>query len=94
MDNKTYRTGIDATYRRSALRIISAFRTVSTDATVVIAWMMPMKLIVDVEGIKQDTRKETNLLNCVQIVDDAMAHNEHRRKEETTKGETSTRYSC
>ena len=32
---RTYRIGIDAAYRKSALRLISAFYTVSTDAAVV-----------------------------------------------------------
>ena len=46
MDKRSYRTGMDAAYRRSALRIISAFRTVSTVAAVVIAGMMPLRLVV------------------------------------------------
>ena len=52
MDKRTYRTGMDAAYRRSALRVISASRTVSTDAAVVIAGMMPLKLVVDIERRK------------------------------------------
>ena len=34
MNKRTYRTGIEAAYRRSALRVISAFRRVLTDAAV------------------------------------------------------------
>ena len=51
---------MDAAYRRSALRVISAFRTVSTDAAVVI------------ERRKHDSRRGTDLPNPVQIEDDAM----------------------
>ena len=40
MDKTTHRTGIEAAYRRSALRIIFAFRMVPTIAAVVIAGMM------------------------------------------------------
>ena len=47
MNKRTYRTVIEAAYRRSALRAISAFRTVSTDAAVVIAGMMPLGLVVE-----------------------------------------------
>ena len=36
MNQRTYRPGIKAAYRRSALRVISVFRTVSIDAAVVI----------------------------------------------------------
>ena len=38
-----------AAYRRYGLRVISAFRTVYTDAAVVIAVIMPLKQVVDVE---------------------------------------------
>ena len=65
-------TGMDAAYRRSALRVISAFRTVSTDAAVVIAGMMPLRLVVDIERRKHDSRRGTDLPNPVQIEDDAM----------------------
>ena len=40
MDKRTYRRGVNAGNRRSALRLISAFGTMSTDAAVVIAGMM------------------------------------------------------
>ena len=46
---------------RSGLRVISAFHTVSTDAAVVIAGMMPLKLLVDVKGRKRDTRRGIDL---------------------------------
>ena len=56
--NKTiYRIEIEAAYRKSALKFISAFRTVSTGASVVIAGMMPLGLIVDVKKRKRDTRR-------------------------------------
>ena len=58
MDKRAYRTGIDAAYRISALRIISVFRMVSTDAAVVIAGKMPLKLLVSIEKRKHDTKKE------------------------------------
>ena len=32
MNKRTYRTGMDAAYRRFTLSVISVFRTVSTDA--------------------------------------------------------------
>ena len=72
MDKRSYRTGMDAAYTRSALRVISAFRTVSTDAAVVIAGMMPLRLIVDIERRKHDSRRGTDLPKPVQIEDDAM----------------------
>ena len=72
MDKRSYRTGMDAAYRRSALRVISTFRTVSTDAVVVIAGMMPLRLVVDIERRKHDSRRGTDLPNPVQIEDDAM----------------------
>ena len=49
---RTYTIGIEETYRRSVLRVISAFRTVSTDTAVVITEMMPLKLVVVVERRK------------------------------------------
>ena len=61
---RTNRTGIDAAYRRSALRVISPFRTVSTHVVVVIARMMPLKLM-DVERRKHDARRVTDISNPV-----------------------------
>ena len=58
IDKRSYRTGMDAAYRRSALRVIFAFRTVSTDAAMVIAGMVPLKLVVDIENSKHDRRRE------------------------------------
>ena len=72
MHRRTYRTGIEVAYRRSALRVKPAFRTESTDAAVVIAGMMLLKLVVDVKRRKLNTRIGMDLSNFVQIVDDAM----------------------
>ena len=72
MDKRTYRTGMDAAYRRSTLTIISAFCMVSTDAAAMIAVMMPLELAVDIERSKYNTRRGTDLLNPVQIAKDAM----------------------
>ena len=68
---KTYRPGIDAAYKRSSLRVISTLLT-STDAVMVIAGMVPLKLVIDIERRKHDKRKRTDLLNPVQIAEDAM----------------------
>ena len=57
MDKRTDSAGIKAAYRRSALRVISAFRTVPADATLVIAGMMLLRLGVDVEKRKRDTKR-------------------------------------
>ena len=54
MDKRTYRTGMDAAYRRSVLRVIFASCTVSTDAAVVIAGMMPLKVVVDIKERKHE----------------------------------------
>ena len=48
MDKRTYSTEIIAAFRRSAIRVISALRTVSTDAAMVIAGISPLKLVADV----------------------------------------------
>ena len=69
MDKRTYRTGIDAAYRRSALTVLSAFPTVSTDTTVV---MIPLKVTVDMEKRKHETRMLMNLSSPAQILDNAM----------------------
>ena len=71
MDKRTYRTGIDAAYRRSALSVLSSFQAVSTDAAVVMTWMIPLKLVVDIKKKKHDTSTGMKLSNPVQIVDDA-----------------------
>ena len=39
-EKKTYVTGVDGAYRRSALRVMSAFRILSTDAGLVIEGMI------------------------------------------------------
>ena len=49
IDKRTYRVGIHAAYRRSTLSVNFAIRMVSTDVALVIAWMMPLKLIVDID---------------------------------------------
>ena len=72
MDKRTYRTRIEAAYRKSAFRVISALHKMSTDAGVVIVGIMPLKLAVDVERRKHDTRRGIHLSNCVQLMDDAM----------------------
>ena len=72
MHMRTYRIRIEAAYKRSALRVISAFRTVSADATVVIAGMLPLGLVVDLERKKSNTRQGADLLNPVQLVDETM----------------------
>ena len=46
MDKWTYRAGIEAAYRRSALELISASRTISTDVALVIVGMMPLMLLL------------------------------------------------
>ena len=48
--------GIDAAFRRSAFRVIFAFHTVSADAVVLIAGMILLRLVVDIERRKHDTR--------------------------------------
>ena len=49
MNKRTYRTGIYAVYRRSALRVTSAFcrYLVSTDAAVLLAGITHLKLGVE-----------------------------------------------
>ena len=71
MDKRSYRTGIDAVYRSFAFRAISAFRSVSTDAAVVIAGIMHLKLVVDIER-RNAAMRGTDLLNPVQIAEGAM----------------------
>ena len=66
MGRMTHSIGTEAPYRISSRRVISAFRTVSADAAVVITGMMTLKLVVDVERRKRD------LSNNVQLVEDAM----------------------
>ena len=60
MEKKTYRIGLDSVYRRSALRVISAFHTLSTEAALVIAEMMPLRILVDVERRKYLTSWRTD----------------------------------
>ena len=72
MNKWTYKIGVEAAYRRSALRFITAFRTVLTDEAVMIAVMMPLGLVVDVERKKRDMGRGIDLSNPVQLADDAM----------------------
>ena len=72
MDKKTYRTGIEAAYRRSALRVLPAYRTMCTDAAVVIAGITPLKLVVNVDRRKHNTSKGIDPSNSVQKVHNAM----------------------
>ena len=46
-------------YSQPQLRVVSAFRTVSTDATLVIAGMMPLRIFVEVEKRKHLTSRRT-----------------------------------
>ena len=52
MDKRTYRTGMAAAYRRSA------FRTVYTDAAMVFAGIMLLKLVVDIARRTHDTKRK------------------------------------
>ena len=72
MDKNIYRSGIEAAYRRSALRVTSAFHMVSTEMAMVIAGMMPLKLVVDLERRNHNTKRGTDPSNPFQIVDNAM----------------------
>ena len=65
------RTGIETAYRRTALRVITAFRTVSTNAAVVIVGMMPLRLL-DLKRKKHDTIRGIDLSNSVELANDAM----------------------
>ena len=58
MDKRSCRIGIKADYRRSALRVIFAFRTVSTDAAVVTAGIMALRPVVDVEKRKHGIQRK------------------------------------
>lgn len=77
MDKKTYRIGVDGAYRRSALRVISAFRTVSTDAALVIAGMMPLRMLVEIERRKRLISRRTGLVHPDQVNDDVMNRWQH-----------------
>ncbi|XP_068141777.1 uncharacterized protein [Drosophila tropicalis] len=46
MDKKSYRRDLEATYRLSAIRVCSAFRTVSDEAALVLASMVPIDELV------------------------------------------------
>ena len=58
MDKRTYKTGMYAAYRRSALKVISAIRTVSA---LVFARMMPLKLVGDIEKRKHEKPQKISL---------------------------------
>ena len=70
MDKRTYRIGFDGAYRRSTLWVISAFGTISTDATLAIAGMMPLWKLVEVERRKRVTSRRTGLVHNDQVIDD------------------------
>ena len=57
--------------------VISAFRTVSTDAAVVIVGMMSLGLVVYVERRERDTRRGIDLSNPVQLSHDATEKWQH-----------------
>jgi len=67
MKVKSYARGIKATYRLCALRVCSAFRTVSDDAALVISGMVPIDLLaaeeksVDAEVLAGQTRRSSRL---------------------------------
>ena len=67
---KTYRIEVDATYKRSALQVVSAFRTVSTDAALVIAGMMLLRILVEVERRKHLTSWRIGPMHPDQVIDD------------------------
>ena len=50
---------------------MSAFCTLSIDASVVIAWMMLLGLVVNVERRKRDTRRGIDLSKPIQLMYDA-----------------------
>ena len=60
MAKRAYRIGMDAAYRRSTLR--------AADAVVV----MPLKVVVDIERRKYDTRRGKDISNPVQKANYAM----------------------
>ena len=70
MDKKTYRIVVDGAYRRSALRVVSAYRTVSTDAALVIAGMMLLRMLVKVERRNHLSSRRTGTLHPAQVNDD------------------------
>ena len=72
MDKRIYETGIEATYKRSVLWVISTVLAVFIDAAVVIAGIKLLKLVVDVERRKHDTRRAIDLMNTVHLVDNAL----------------------
>ena len=70
MDKNLYRIGVDGLYRRSALRVVSAFRTVSADAALVIAEMVLIRMLVEVEGRKYLSNRKTGPVHPDQLTDD------------------------
>ena len=68
MNKKTYRIGVERAYRRSAFRC--AFRTVYKDAGLVIAGMMPLRTLVEVERKKRVTSRRTEPVHSDHVVDD------------------------
>ena len=59
---------VDAAYRRFALQVIFAFRTLSTKAALLIARMMPLRILGDIERRKHLTNRRTALVQPAQVV--------------------------
>ena len=59
MEKKSYRIGVYGAYRRSALRVVSALRTVSMDTALVIAGMLSLRMLVEVGRKKYLARRTT-----------------------------------
>ena len=70
MDKKTYRIGVDGVYRGSALRVLSAIRKVSTDAALVIAGRMTLRMLVELERRKHLISRRTRPVQPDQVNDD------------------------
>ena len=51
MTKKTYRIEVDAGYTRSVLRIISAFYTFFSDTALVVAGIVLLRIVVNVENV-------------------------------------------
>ena len=69
METKTYGKSIRSVYRLSALRVVSAFRTVSTDAVCVVANMPPLDLVArerQQKYLKLEVGEEQGLVACWQ----------------------------
>jgi len=54
---KSYMRGLQSTYRLGALRVCSAFRTVSEDAALVIAGMLPLELLATERAVTHSEKR-------------------------------------